>query len=834
MTGRVRIALVATVIALCLGPHAAAEGRRLALADVMGMETFGSAAFSPDGRWLVYERRGPYDQAPRFDRGHRSQWAVTDLRIVDLQGALEAETLLTQQPGRGLVMGEWSPDGGRLIVYRLVGEAVEAGIVTMADRSVQWTGLTPDLPITGSGTAWLDPDRLALTVRPSGELPWMMRFDGTGATEMTERWTRTQDGRTPSRTVVETRDGHLQTDAEPVKRSLILIDTVGRQTRLLAQGTIRDIAASPDGASIAILRSAESTRQDPQKIVVQSAVLTRSSLSILNVSSGRESVPDASLDVAPHLLRWSPESDRLLVWARRADRPWNEGSLLAMKVDGALTPFALGDLDPLPQGSTVSELLGIRADWLDGAPVIKARQSGSGRMDWWSLGGDRPLALTTGFSAPPDRLAAVDKETVLAFGDGRLWLGDTNGRWRSVTADRLSLTDGEPSSLLQPVRLRASETPRRAWATARSGLSLSIVTDHGRVNARAGPDGCEGVLLGRAASERALASICISGGIETLRLATRGGDRAIDAVNANFAAIQFAEPRAIQHQDVRGRSTTSWLFLPPGLRADQVKGVLVTVYPGGADDGRLIQAAGLQMGLSNQLLAAEGYAVLSAALAPESDSLRSAMIDDFNRGTDLAVDAMLDGYPSLPKARMALLGHSFGGYAALAVATRSERFQTYVSWAGPTDMFGRWGEFLPHARIWPEEWFTLNQPMGAVEVGQAALGAPPWEAVESYAAASPYLLADRIEAPILLIASDRDYVPLTQAERMLTALHRRGRTAKLVTYWGETHTNASPANIRDVYDQIFAWLDQTLDETPIDPTPRDAAPMSAPIPRMQP
>ena len=46
---------------------------------------------------------------------------------------------------------------------------------------------------------------------------------------------------------------------------------------------------------------------------------------------------------------------------------------------------------------------------------------------------------------------------------------------------------------------------------------------------------------------------------------------------------------------------------------------------------------------------------------------------------------------------------------------------------------------------------------------------------------------------------------------VVTALYRQRKDAALLTYWGEGHTFASPANIRDLYASILDWLALTLD-----------------------
>ena len=79
-----------------------------------------------------------------------------------------------------------------------------------------------------------------------------------------------------------------------------------------------------------------------------------------------------------------------------------------------------------------------------------------------------------------------------------------------------------------------------------------------------------------------------------------------------------------------------------------------------------------------------------------------------------------------------------------------------------------------------------------------------------------------------------DFVPLSQSERIYSALLRSGGRARLVTYWGEHHNLWSPANIEDRFNQILDWLALWL-EPPTAPDRRveDGAPTSGPSPRIR-
>jgi len=51
-----------------------------------------------------------------------------------------------------------------------------------------------------------------------------------------------------------------------------------------------------------------------------------------------------------------------------------------------------------------------------------------------------------------------------------------------------------------------------------------------------------------------------------------------------------------------------------------------------------------------------------------------------------------------------------------------------------------------------------------------------------------------------------DGIPIEQGEEFFMALQRQGKRAEFVRYWGEGHAFQSPANIRDMWERIFAWF----------------------------
>lgn len=710
------------VIALaCIAGYAHAQTRPLAVDDIVSTEAFGRASISPSGRWALYEKRGPYDTAPRFDLGPRSQWAISDLWLIDLeQPASEPERLLPNED-LGIVRGPWSPTGTRLLVYRLRGDRLEAGIVRLSDRSVTWTGLTPDIPATGAAAEWVSDDQVALVIRPDHSLPWLLRYYSGSQDETRAAWRRTADGRTPSRTVIDASAGTATPERSSIERHLVVLDVETASQRILARGEISDFALSPDGARVAVITGAELSPIEQDRIV-QMAVPFRQRLHIIDRRDGTARLLRQPLDVAPHLLRWSTDSRSLLVWARQDGLAWREGNLTSVSADGSFAIFSHVGLDIRPQGEDIDTLRGVQADWIGEVPILLARRPDTSRFDWYALSPDgQPEILTADLETAPARLALRSKDAVYHFADSAFWVTDAIGTGRltpkDIKVEEVVIGDAET-----PFRLRMNAAPARDWATAMGSGDTLTVTTTGAVRRRTARP-TEGPRRVLASSETQALVIRNEGLVETLSLRTEGGERDIDQVNARLANVSPTRPIAVAHADAFGRPTQSWLFLPGHLAVKDVKGLVIEVYPGSIDSGAWSGPLTLTYGLRAAVLAGGGYAVLSPSIP--IDRPGSTSPDFYLRSVDAAADAALAAYPALPRDRVAVVGHSLGGYVALAIAARSSRYQSYVAWAGLTDMFGHWGEFTPVTRILPEGGHMMRNQQGWVENSQGGMEGPP-------------------------------------------------------------------------------------------------------------
>lgn len=301
-----------------------AQERSLTIDDVLGMESFGDVSLSPDGHWLVYERRRAFDSAPRFDRGHRFVWAATDLFFLDLHRADEPMRLIHTTQEEGLVLGPWSPSGAWLLVYRVGAHRLEGGVLSVKTRADRWTGLTPDMPLTGSGAEWRDDNRLLLTTRPVGAMPWMLERDGASQASTRRLWRDAAEGRVSSATRIDTFGGIAATTKEKPPQRLMEIDALSGEIRQVAEASILDMSAAPDGKTIALLVSGEGIPIGTEPVRAYE-MKHRTRLRLLDAASGSV-IAAPTQDIALHLLRWTSRSDAILVWGRAmALQAWDGG-----------------------------------------------------------------------------------------------------------------------------------------------------------------------------------------------------------------------------------------------------------------------------------------------------------------------------------------------------------------------------------------------------------------------------------------------------------------------------------------------------------------------------
>ncbi|MDR6530268.1 dipeptidyl aminopeptidase/acylaminoacyl peptidase [Caulobacter rhizosphaerae] len=777
----------------------AAGAQPLTLDRLLKIESLGSSALSPDGRHLVVETERPYDTAARFDFA-LSAAALGELRVIDLGGDRRPRRLLPADRTAGYLAGPFSPNGRAMIVYRWKGRRWDSGVVDLRTGAVRWLGFGLDRSFYGRSVQWLsDTAFVAIALRP-GDAPLHIKLAWQNQARTRALWRRQAEGREASVTVMGA--GRAR-DVQPRRdRSLVLYDLVTGRRRALATGGFLDLEVSGSRRFVAALGEAEPIGLAPTPAVRMGAPGRRRNLTIVDLASGAGFEACARCTTLVRPMAWAAGSDRLLVYQHEAGAPETSGGLFEVdaatqrrtRLDAIVTPV----IDYGGEG-----LASVQADWLGERPIVLARRGADDRLDWFALAGAEIDNLTAALPSAPSEIALVDDAAIVALTGGAAWRIDTAGSARSLP--------GGAQSIFRPARFGAGT---RLAAAPMRGASIWRVT----------PDGLEDLSGHRAPlapettalalwRDRAVVEVRKPEGRAFVGLAGTTSVEPLLTVNPDLGEEQLGQVRTVEARGPDGRMLKHWLLLPPTWRPGQHPPLVVVPYPGSAPQRVPFRLGTTSLTLTPNaaLLAAQGYAVLSPALPRDrakgepGEGLADQML--------AAVDAVVaEGYADPD--RLALWGHSFGGYAALMTATQTGRFKAIIAQSGPSDYVARWGAIQTYFWTAPEEGAPNASYMGYGETGQGALLGPPWRETDRYLRNSPLFQADKITTPLMLIYADQEQVPLSEGQAMFNALYRQDKDATLVSLFGEGHLPTSPANIRAIYATVLPWLADRLARPP--------------------
>jgi acetyl esterase/lipase len=253
------------------------------------------------------------------------------------------------------------------------------------------------------------------------------------------------------------------------------------------------------------------------------------------------------------------------------------------------------------------------------------------------------------------------------------------------------------------------------------------------------------------------------------------------------------------------------LILPPDAVGSAPYPVIVHVYPGNRylPHSRVKAHAPRYPRAHNpHLLAAQGYAVLFPALPLEGlQGNASDFLQRLAEYVDLAIAAASAG-GQIDTTRMVLYGHSAGASLALSLLARSQKFCGAIASAGIYNAMGWYGQFDPRDGLDDGPKTTK----ASVDLLRKTIFTmrEPWASPQDYLDASPWFDAPKIRKPVLLFHGDRDFIPVSQAEQMYSALLLAGSPVRFVRYGGEGHIISGSANVAHLHGEISQFLEVCL------------------------
>ncbi|UCC82659.1 MAG: S9 family peptidase, partial [Gemmatimonadota bacterium] len=287
-----------------------------------------------------------------------------------------------------------------------------------------------------------------------------------------------------------------------------------------------------------------------------------------------------------------------------------------------------------------------------------------------------------------------------------------------------------------------------------------------------------------------------------------------DLESGEFTALtHFEDPapqltgitkQRIQYKRADGLDLNGTLYLPPDYREGTRLPTVVWAYPREFKSAAAGQVRGSEhrftyyRGYSHLFFLTQGYAVLDGASMPvvgegdvePNDAFREQLV----MNAQAAVDALVEMGVTDPD-RVGVGGHSYGAFMTANLLAHSDIFRAGIARSGAYNR-------------------TLT-PFGFQNEERTF-----WEAPEIYFAMSPFMHAEKVDEPILLLHGEADTNSGTfpiQSRRFYHAVKGLGGTIKLVMYPHEQHGYRGRETILDALYQQFTWFDRWVKNAP----PRD-------------
>ncbi|HLA10594.1 MAG TPA: prolyl oligopeptidase family serine peptidase [Pyrinomonadaceae bacterium] len=803
---------VATVLVLAsVGTSGVAQQRPLTSDDVFRIEELSDVKISPDGKWLAYVIKRPKSAI----KDHMTNFISSDVWLVATEGGEPRNITRGAEDGAGYWNPVWSPDSRRLVMSSTKGGNVRLWVLEISSgafRQLAERGVENRPPV-----AWVSDNHLAFPVLPESRKPIGMMVEKQAAEVAMREWPKAWKGDEATLSVIES--GVPVLYGERPQGQLLLVDAEKGTAHVVADGTFGDLSLSPNRRYLALLKQVDSVRPDPKRPLqhwLLSSLYARYQLVITSAQGKSLGAGTIKANLIVGSIRWSPDCSELAVIGRGDESSrvyryrFTDNSFEAMTGDDLqITETTNTPTGLLWSGKGNLLVFGERT----GTSTIGAQEK---RTDWWVLEAPGHYKnLTAGMkSAPVQLVTETSGESFVGIADGDLWRVTVDG---DATHNLTQSFDPKITSLVWPngPTIEIERYGHLVVASARGTTTdLHVVElSSGHVTSLAKP--APTAQLADFAPASGLAAYVVNSSDGTSLWVSSAGTTKLRLVfETNTFLHEVAEGHAIkvEYRGLDAQDLKAWLILPIDYKEGKRYPLVVRVYPGSIATNTIPREAqlGHAHSLNYQLLAARGYAVLLPSMPLKVEGEASDPYMELTKGVLPAVDKVIE-LGIADQKRLAVMGQSFGGYGTYGLVTQTNRFRAAVALAGLSDLVSMYGIFDARMRYEDVAHEIDLFRISGLETGWGRMLNPPWKDIGRYLRNSPIFYVDRVETPLMIIQGDMDFVPIQQGEEFFTALYRQGKRAAFVRYWGEGHVLRSPANIRDMWQRVFAWYDEFLD-----------------------
>ena len=265
--------------------------------------------------------------------------------------------------------------------------------------------------------------------------------------------------------------------------------------------------------------------------------------------------------------------------------------------------------------------------------------------------------------------------------------------------------------------------------------------------------------------------------------------------------LRAIKKQLVTYKRLDGVDLSMTVYLPRDYKAGDRRPAVIWAYPLEFTDPSVAGQVGGSpyrftniSGPSELFYLLDGYVVLDNAAMPvvgNPETVNDTYIEQITADAKAAIDKAADMGVVDPN-RVGVGGHSYGAFMTANLLAHSHLFRAGVARSGAYNR-------------------TLT-PFGFQNERRTI-----WQAPEIYLKLSPFLYADKIKVPILLMHGEADNNSGTfpiQSDRMYRAIKGNGGMVRYVTLPDEAHGYAARESIEHTLWEMLTWFDKYVKNAP--------------------
>ncbi|MGV3696973.1 alpha/beta hydrolase family protein [Flavobacterium sp.] len=282
-----------------------------------------------------------------------------------------------------------------------------------------------------------------------------------------------------------------------------------------------------------------------------------------------------------------------------------------------------------------------------------------------------------------------------------------------------------------------------------------------------------------------------------------GKQKTIFKSNHQHSNYKWGKSELIEYKNTDGTALQGALFYPSEYEAGKKYPMVVWIYEKLSNHVHNYVNPSLRNGGSVNIanLTSQGYFVLYPDIKYTKDQVGVSATNCVVNATQAIIDKGL-----VDNKRIALVGHSFGGYEAAYISTQTDLFATVIVGAGVSNLVSSylsigWNNGRPESWRYENDQWRMTKSL--------------YDNMDSYLQNSPVMHAKNVSVPILIWAGEQDkQVHYFQSVEYYNALRRLGKKEVMLIYPNNRHRLTEKASEEDFEHRLQQWFDAFLKGKP--------------------